>query len=194
MEGKGTLSLLFIPSQEWVSAGRYARYLEILKRKVWCPSFPNTDSHAHYLLWLAGQHDAELPRNHTVGWIQLQSCCIFFPGRTVLLKGMHAPFLPLRGTDPPGLHGAMGLLGSATFSTKPRTVLDIPRKSVTLMVEITGQNVLASDLRGCIMEIKRGRSELQTIFELSTSQGLIWMEISLPSSLFSKLVASWGYG
>lgn len=57
---------------------------------------------------------------------------------------MHTPFLSLRVTNLPGLHGATGLLGSATFSTKPRTVLDEPRRSVTLLVEITGQNVLAS--------------------------------------------------
>lgn len=143
MEGMGTLSLPFLHSQEWVSVGRYARYLEILKRKLWCPHLPHMDSHTHYLLWPAGQHDAELPRNLRAGWIQLQSCYIFLPGKTVLQKVCILSFTPLGWLTFLVCMGAVGFLGSVIFSTKPRTVLDKPRRSVTLLVEITGQDVLA---------------------------------------------------
>lgn len=62
----------------------------------------------------------------------------------MLLKGTHNPFLSLRVPNLPGLHGAMGLLGSRTFSTKTRIVLGTQRRLVTLLVEITEQNALVS--------------------------------------------------
>lgn len=130
MEGRGTLSVPWIPSQEWVSVGGSARHLEIFT------------SQTQILLLItfgdpAGQHGTHLPRRLRVGSIQQQSCYIFLLLRTVLLKVMQTSFLSLWLPELPGLHGATRFLGSRTFSTKTRIVLGTPRRLVTLLVEIT---------------------------------------------------------
>ena len=91
-----------------------------------------------------GQHGTELTRNLRVGWIQQQRCYIFLLVRTVSLKGMQTSLFSLRVPNLPGLHGATRFLGSRTFSTKTRIVLGTPRRLLTLLVEITEQNALAS--------------------------------------------------